>query len=359
MANYWSRLKLKSILAAVFFSSGTGLLFSFLGFPIPWLLGAFVATVFYCTVSGNRDFWPTGLREAGLLVIGYSLGRQVTAETALQILMMLPLMLLVTILMISFSCFVGYVTSRRTGISAASGILGSVPGGAMQMIIMAEDYKDIDQTVVILMQIARIMSTLMIVPFIALYGLSCAGLSAGPAAPATAFPIDWAIFLPGLVAAFIGAKIFRFLKAPLPYFLGAVFGAAVLTISGYETWSMPRELLNAAQLVFGIYMGVGINLEGFRRLGKISAYALGGALAMVAFNSFLAYGLTIVTPASLVTTFLGTSPGGIAEMSMTAMVLHADVVTVMSYQIFRLVFIVLVLPPFLRWRLNKPPVSEA
>lgn len=61
--------------------------------------------------------------------------------------------------------------SRKTGVSLANGILGSVPGGFAQMILMAEEIEGADVTVITLMQMARVLAVLFIVPFVAACGI--------------------------------------------------------------------------------------------------------------------------------------------------------------------------------------------
>jgi membrane AbrB-like protein len=114
-----------------------GFLFSFLHIPLPWMLGPLTITLIHHELRGQGTRWPVGLRNTAMIVIGYSMGRTVTVETAEQILINLPEMAAVTLLIVLFSLATGYLTHRRTGISLASGILGSVPGGMTQMILMA------------------------------------------------------------------------------------------------------------------------------------------------------------------------------------------------------------------------------
>jgi hypothetical protein len=60
----------------------------------------------------------------------------------------------------------------------------------------------------------------------------------------------------------------------------------------------------------------------------------------------------VAIPAGLVTAFLSAAPGGMAEMGLTALILGGDVSVVAGYHMFRLLFILLVLPYFLRYWLK-------
>jgi uncharacterized protein len=348
------RRKARRFLLTFAVALSSGILFLALRIPLPWLLGPFTGIMVYNSLSGGRGWWPIGLREAGLVVIGYTMGRTVTGEAVRQILSDLPSMLAVTLLTVLFSAVAGYVTHRKTGISLASGVLGSVPGGLAQMVVLAEEVRDADRTVVTLMQMTRILALLFIIPFVASYGIALPPASAAPLPPAAAGLLsDGFAFLPGMAVALAGAWLSCRLKWPIPYLLGPIFGTAAAVLCGLPTAPVPRGLYNSAQLCFGVYMGLGFNLGSLRRLGIVTAYAMGGAVALVGFTLLLGFGLTLLTRFSLLTGFLSTAPGGMAEMGILAISLRADTVSVVAYQAFRLFSILLLVPPLLKRQFNR------
>ncbi|MDD5167403.1 MAG: AbrB family transcriptional regulator [Syntrophales bacterium] len=346
------QVKILSITITFLVAIPAGLLFYYLHVPLPWMLGPLTASLIYNTISHNGACWPVGLRNLALIVMGYSMGRTITLETTAQIMSDLPAMFTVTILTLMFSSFMGYITHRRTGISLASGMLGSIPGGLSQMILLTEEVKDADMTVVTFMQTMRLLAVVFIVPFIATYGM--AHISGGSLVPPDAAGGNsLAAALPAAVMAPIGAWLACLTKMPTPYLLGPILGTAAAVLCGQPALPVPRVLLNTAQIFFGIYLGISITLDGLKQLGKVFPYAIGGAVALVAFTFLLGFGLTAFMPATLLTTFLGTAPGGIAEMGTVAIILHADIATVLAFQLFRLFSILLLVPPLLTWRLNR------
>ncbi len=58
--------------------------------------------------------------------------------------------------------------------------------------------------------------------------------------------------------------------------------------------------------------------------------------------------LTRMHSMGLTSAFLGTSPGGMGEMGLTAVLVGANVSLVTAYQMFRLLFILFVMPLALR-----------
>jgi uncharacterized protein len=330
-----------------------GFLFSFLHIPLPWMLGPLTITLIHHALRGKGTRWPVGFRNAGMVVIGYSMGRTVTVETTQQILINLPGMVAVTLLIVLFSLATGYLTHRQTGISLASGILGSVPGGLAQMVLMAEEIEDADVTAVTVMQMARVLAVLFIVPFVATYGI--VHLPAGPPAPAVAAATHYGLIaaLPALLMAPLGAWLAVRLNSPIPFLLGSIFATAAAVLIGFPAPPVPRPLINTAQLFFGVYLGITISLESLRGVGKLLPWAIGGSVALVAFTYLVGFGLTLVTPASLLTAFLSTAPGGITEMGIVALTLGADVAFVLAYQLFRLFCLLLVAPLLLRRRFKR------
>ena len=327
-----------------------GWLFHFLHLPLPWMLGPLAMTLVFNAVSHNRACWSVHFRNAGLIVIGYSMGRSVTAETAAQMLANLPLMAAVTTVTVLFCMAVGYITHRRTDISLASGILGSIPGGLAQMVLMAEEIEEADITAVTFLQIIRVLTVVFIVPFIAIYGIDhpvgavvrpIAGGGIGIGA------------LPALLAAPAGAWLALRLHLPIPFLLGPVFVTAAASLLGFQAPPVPSPALGAAQLLFGAYMGTIISLDKVRRFGNVLPYAVGGSAALVAFTWLIGLGLTWVTPADLITAFLGASPGGVTEMGIVALAVGADVAFVLAYHLFRLFSILLVVPPLLRMKFKR------
>lgn len=71
-------------------------------------------------------------------------------------------------------------------------------------------------------------------------------------------------------------------------------------------------------------------------------------MARVGFTLLLGFGLTFFKKSSILSGFLSTAPGGMAEMGVLAISLHADIITVVAFQLFRLFSILLLLLPFLK-----------
>lgn len=334
---------LETILIAVI----GGAAFYFLKTPIPWTLGPLVMVILWTSFAKRPVYWPVNCRNAGLIVLGCMMGSAFTMETCLAIGRQLPSMLFATIATILFTMATAYITYRRTGISLASSLLGSTPGGLTQMVILSEEIADTDLTIVTFMQTIRLLSVVFIVPFLAIHGLTGGNGSAAIPAVAAAHSHSLLFIPAAIISALIAARI----HFPTPYLVGPVLGTAALILSGMEPPDVPSLWITIAQISVGTYMGTTIQPTSLQNWKQLLPYALAGGISVVFFSLAVGWLLTSWHNIPLITSFLSTAPGGMAEMGITALFVHADISTITAYQLFRLLFILFILPPFLKWYL--------
>ena len=331
-----------------------GYIFFRAGIPLPWMLGPIVFVNIVRSVWKHTVYWPVSARNAGLVVLGYMMGSSFTYAACRQIGSQLPAMLFSTISMVIFSLGLAWLTSRHTGISLPSSILGSTPGGLTQMVILSEEVENCDNTVVTFLQTIRLLSVVFIVPFIAMHGLAGTG-----GQPPSAMPISFStngdgLLLAGMLfVATLGAFTAHRFHFPTPFLMGPILIIAALVLLGFATPHVPSLLTIVAQLSVGTYMGFTTqpgNLNGWR---KILPFALADGIAIVLFSLLIGFFLDKWFHIGLTTAFLSTAPGGMTEMGITAINVGADISTVTAYQIFRLLFILFILPLALRYGLAK------
>ena len=328
-----------------------GIIFHLVHIPLPWMLGPLVTTLLWKILQKKPVLWPKFIRNSGLVIIGYTMGSPFTLEIGRQIFGQLPGMMLSTLAIMTISLMVGWFTSRRTGVGFVNGIIGSVPGGFSQMAVICEEIKGADVAVVTLMQITRLLTVVFTVPLLAIYGL--ANDSNGAAAvviPASLDPWTLALFA---VVAIVFAQLAAIIKFPTPYLMGPVFGTIALIIGGNTAPHLPQALLALAQITIGIRMGADIEFDGLKNWQSIVLYSFGGVITVIILSLGIDYILTKVYPISFLTAFISTAPGGIAEMGITAIAVHADVSIVVAYQLFRLLSMLILAIPAVKWWLTR------
>ena len=332
--------------------SGTGgMLFRLLNLPLPWLLGSLTAVLLWSLAAKRNLFWPVEFRNCGLVILGYMLGSSFTIATGLEIFKQLPAMFLATSSIILFSLFVGTIISRRTGLNPATSVLGSVPGGLTQMVVLSEEIAGSDLTVVTFMQTIRLLATVFIVPFIVIHGLAGdvpeVGAASVPAVSDSLIQTPWNAFI-FTVIILISVRVALRTNMPTPFLLGPLLGTAALVLTGFQAPDPPSYLVLISQLCIGAYLGLSIKPARLENWKKLLPYTLGGSIAVVFFSLGAGYLLTRLHSLTLITAFLGTSPGGMGEMGLTAVLVGADVSLVAAYQLFRLSFILFVMTYLLK-----------
>jgi membrane AbrB-like protein len=131
--------------------------------------------------------------------------------------------------------------------------------------------------------------------------------------------------------------------------MGALLVSMGLTLADIHWSAVPTDVSNAAQLVIGVSLGVRFQREFVHTAPRWLASAASGTLAMMALS--VGFGLCLAWATGLhpATLILGTAPGGIAEMAITAKVLQLGVPVVTAFQVCRLVAVLILVGPIFQW----------
>lgn len=329
-------------------------IFKLLHAPLPWMLGALFAVLLWSGKRQKRLKCPLFLYGSGMTVVGYTMGRTFTNETVREMITQLPAMLLVTLGTVVFSLFLGYLIHRKTDISLATGLIGSIPGGLSQVAALCAEIKDTDLAAVTFMQTARLLSVIFVVPFLAIHILSSGSVDASNVAVTQSSIPSWHnsyIYMALLVA--VSGYIAKKIHLPTPYLLGAVLMTAGLVLSGLTAPALPPVVISMAQVLIGAYTGARMDMEGLKRCKQLIPFTLVSVVSLLLLSLGIGWLLQSWHGISFISAFLSTAPGGMAEMSLTALQLRADITVLVAFQLFRLLFILLVVPPVLKWWLRR------
>jgi uncharacterized protein len=320
--------------------------------PIPWMIGPLVATALVSVFGAPTASWVP-LRNSGQWVIGAALGLYFTpAVGALVVGLWWAIVLGVAW---ALALGLGFGAWLRRVHAAALGHLdpeqlrsttyfASAIGGASEMTLVAERHGARTDLVAAAHSLRVLMVTLTI-PF-AMQAWGVSGLDPDLPGGRDVLPTGLAL-LSGLTLA--GALLMRRLGRANPWFMGSLVVTMVLTLSGVTLTGIPPALSAAAQLAIGVSLGVRFTPAFVhtapRWLGSVALATVVMMAACAGFGWLLAR-LTGLHPATLV---LGTSPGGIAEMAITAKVLQLGVPIVTAFQVCRLVAVLILAEPLYRW----------
>lgn len=343
----WIRWLYTLVLAVV-----GGLLFKVLHLPIPWLLGPMIIIFISSKILPSLPpLWPNAARSAGMIIVGYSIGLSLTITVLQKIGGQLPSMVGLTALLIAFAVLTAYVISKISGISFPTVLLGSIPGGLTQMVILAEEVKGIDITVVTFLQVSRLMMIIIFVPlliFSPIFGVNMDAVTQAvehsTASWSGLFPNIFIFAIACTGMALLGKKV----RFPTAFILLPMITTAVIQFAGLTAPALPSAILDLAQLLIGSSIGLMLKPELLKNKLQMIALAIGSGVVLLLFACVLAFILMQWHGVSPATALLSMAPGGMDQMSIIAHEVNADIATVSCYQLFRTLFIFLAVPALLK-----------
>lgn len=317
-----------------------GFAFSLFHIPIPWMLGPIFSILIAQFIYKGTLSWSPRLRDFGLVIVGVAIGEQFDLSLFSGIGILLLYMFLLNIILIASSIGLAFGLSKWSKLSLKSMVLGTIPGGLGQIIVFAEEEKDVDLAAITYFHIVRLLLVVVVVPFV----VSGHMLSK----PATNVPISLSLVLL-IVVAYGCAYVAKRVKMPVAYFLTPVLLIIGLQFTPFEIAPVPAYIMNGAQLLIGAHIGLMLKPHMVKLPYRFLVAGILSAVGLIV----LTYGSSLIVSYfldySFATSFLSTAPGGLDQMGLLADAIGADVSIVSLFQVFRLLFIFLLVMPALRF----------
>ena len=333
--------------AATALSVGTlgGVAFSWVGMPLPWMLGA-MTSVTICALAGWRVALPRQLRGSCITILGVMLGASFTpAVIARMAEWGVTLAALLVWALISGAA--GWLYFRRhAGFDPITSYFAAAPGGLNEMTLVGAQLGG-DERRISLIHATRVFVAVFSIP---IWLRLQDGVSAPMGGPsyATLASVGLDDYLILGACAVIGAFVAGRLRIPAAGVIGPMLLSAAVHLLGITDSAPPTLILSAAQVVVGATLGC--RFVGYP-LAQVGRTILHGAVAgaiMVAFALAASVLLAQATGIRLATILLGFAPGGLAEMSLVAIALGVDAAFVATHHIARIVLVVLCATPLFR-----------
>lgn len=348
----YARRMLGQLTLALLMGTLGGWVFSRLGFPLPWLLGAVFLTLLGAFSRLPIDV-PAPFRNGMLVVLGVLVGSGFSPE----ILGRLPRWYVSISVVLLYSITItalGYVFFRRlAGYDQVNAFFAGLPGGLAAVIFIgAEAGADLRR--LSLVHSVRIVLVCFTIP---LWIRFAEGIDSAPSLPPAsgAMGVGDALLLAacGVLGYFLAAK----LRFPAPFLLGPLLLSGGAHLVGFTAAKPPGLLVIAAQVVVGSAIGcrfVGVSIK--QALGSVG-WGLAATALMVGGAFATALGLHWGTGLPFNAMLLSLAPGGLPEMTLIALSLDIDLALVVSHHLVRVLFINLVVPLLARKFLGLPAKS--
>lgn len=323
--------------------------------PLPWLTGPLLVTGVLSVMqlpvlSLNR------MRNLAQWAMGSALGMYFSSE----ILGLLAQLWWAVGLAVMFSLGLGLLSARfiawcnrgNDGFHSpeqlhSTAYFSGVIGAASEMSILAER-SQARTDLVAASHSLRLMLVTLCVPFlVALIEREVPAASLPSAPLALSFqPAGFALF--ALLTA-AGVAVFQWLRQPNPWFLGPFAASVIMALCDLQLSALPPGLSNAAQLVIGISLGVRFNRQFLKSAPRWALSITLLTLGLIALCAGFAWLLWQCIDLDYTSLLLATAPGGIVEMSITAKIFALSVPVVTSFQVTRLIAVLLLTEPLHRW----------
>ena len=311
---------------------------SLLHTPIPWMLGP-LFTIAALRIAGVPIAAPLPARYFGQWIIGTSLGLYFTPVVVSHVADLWWLLLLGSLFAIVLGYVAGIALARLARFDRTTGIFASVPGGASEMTILGERFGGrMDR--IAAAQSLRILIVVAVVPA----AITAAGFHGSDAYVQGAKVFDGGGFAVLMALTFAGSVVFARLRMPNAFVLGSLAVAIPLTALSIDLSMMPPLVSNAGQCVLGCALGSRFQADFLRGAHRFVGAVVVTVLLSIALSAAFAIAIAWLSLQSAPSLVLGTAPGGMAEMSITAKVLQLGVPLVTAFHVTRLVVLLLVTP---------------
>jgi membrane AbrB-like protein len=332
-----------------------GFIASFLHTPLPYMLGSLITTaiiaLFWFDKVPQGYKFPMKFRMVFMSVIGVTIGTRVTPEVISSLSGYLPSFALLTV----FCCvahWMNYQIFRRAGgYDHPTAFYSGTPGGLIESIAMGEQ-AGANIAVLTIQQFLRIIAviTLMPIGMSLWYGApvgSASGISLAEAGTDLhAMPM---VLLLGVIGLVIG----RGLRIPAGQLTGPLVVAAIVTVSGFADLAVPQWVINLCQVVIGTSLGVrfvGLKRDALLRASWLSILSVS---AMLGLGLICAIILVPITGLPVDVLLISFAPGGVTEMALIALSLHANPAIVTLHHIYRIILTVIEMTAVVRFMDRK------
>ena len=314
--------------------------------PLPWMIGPLFATAAAC-MFGAQLHAPVQVRCAGQWAIGTALGLYFTAPVLAVLASYAGWIVLAVLFAMVLGALSGKLLQRLSGADKVTSFFAMAVGGASEMAAQGERHGAAVERVAAAHSL-RIMMVVATIPW-AIRWWSGHGLGPGldMYVPGAA-EVHYGYLLILVALTVLGAFAMMRIDVPNAWVIGPLFVALMLTASGIHLSRLPEWMIRLGQLFIGVSLGTRFTPAFVHTAPRYMASVAICTLMMMVLGAGFGTGLAAWAGINPGVAILATSPGGIAEMSLTARVLHLGVPIVTAFHVSRMVCVVLLIGPLYR-----------
>ena len=336
---------LYKILLAILIATIGSILFIYLNFPLPWLLGSiFITTIFMrfekLPISKPNNYFSTPVR----VIVGVTIGSAFTPAIWEQLdnyfyslLFVIPYVLITALLGILYYW-------KLQNFDKKTAYLAAMPGGIIEMVLLGEELKA-NVAKITLVQASRLFFIVLTLPFIIQYifqiDISGNKIITAPISTLELSDIFLLIVI-GISGAFLGKKI----NMPAAYLIGPMFISMLAFASGIIESKPPDELLKFVQVVIGTSIGFTFRGVEIKEIIKTLIGTLGHFVILAIITTLFVLLVHFTLDFPTLSILLAFMPGGQTESNLIAILVAANVPYITMHHIVRLIIVFNLAPLF-------------
>lgn len=331
--------------ATPFIGAVGGWLASLANWPLPWMIGSLLAVIAVRCSGWLVKEVPNG-RQAGQWLVASAIGLHFTNEVFQQVLEHFGVILAGALGTLALS-LIGIFILLRSGTDRATAFFASMPGGASEMVNLANRH-DAQPAMVAAAHSLRLLLVVLVIPALFTWSLP-------PVEPPPPLAVSWPWLALLLPAGGLLALLWKKLGQPNPWMLGPLTVCAAASVLFDLHLGMPEGAGQLGQWLIGCSLGCHFDRPFFRSaprfLLRILAFTLLAMLAAAGLAKALGWAATLDQTSLM----LGMMPGGITELCLTAEALQLSVALVTALQVLRLFLVMFLAEPIFRlWKRTTP-----
>ena len=303
--------------------------------PLPWMIGSILAMAIAQILGLGLEPLPGG-RDAGLVIVGTALGLHFSAPVVHQVSSYWAWFVALGFAAIALGGASGWLLAKLSRCDAPTAWFAMMPGGASEMAVTGERHGARTDSVAFAHSM-RMLLTVTIFPV----AITLAGFSAHEEFQDAYIPFS----VPRIALLFAIATacgwLARRIGLPTAYMIGSLAATVALTVNGVTLSSVPSWFSSAAQVLLGCSLGARFDRTFLKSAPRFVAALVPSIALTLVLAALAGWALAWGTGVYVGSGLLAAAPGGIAEMSITAKVLHMGVAFVTAAHVVRYVIVVL------------------
>ncbi len=323
--------------------------------PLPWMLGPMcvctLAAVLRLPIQG-----PMVLRPPMIMVLGVLLGSGFTPAVADRLVEWAASLSLLAVYIAAVGALAYPYFRRFARYDPVTAYFAAMPGGLTEMMLVGRAYGGDDRRIV-LTHASRILLAVLAIPVffrlttdVDMTDRSAFGVSVGDVALT-----DYAILV---ACALVGWPLARLARVPAAQLVGPMVVSAAVHLAGVSAAQPPQEIVNLAQWVMGTVIGCRFIGTAPAEVLRVMRYSVGATAIMLGLTVVFGWVLSALVGTDIEAVVLAYAPGGLAEMTLVALALGADVAFVATHHLVRIVLVVVCAPAVFRMRAGPKPAPR-